>query len=219
MSYSVPAFVVPLVQTAQLCNVLSPELGVSNTHTLTIWEFNRYPKGLVMHFTKDGEISSSDESSKDWAAKISTTKPGMTPHQKEKKRVIAKELIKVVPGARNIIFLGLWDFSRARWSAGCFVWSSRPERLLHAQDDLLYIKAFANVIMCEIHRLEAVVSDQAKVSFIANVSHELRSPLHGILGSIEFLQDTSAILDPFQASMITTVCHSRVCFAEFDLCC
>lgn len=127
-----------------------------------------------MHFTKDGDVSSSEESSKDRATKMSAMQPGMTPHQKEKKRVIAKELIKVVPGARNIIFLGLWDFSRARWSAGCFVWSSRPERLLHAQDDLVYVKAFANVIMCDIHRLEAVVSDHAKTSFVANVSHELR---------------------------------------------
>lgn len=155
-----------------------------------------------MHFTKDGEVSSSDESAKD-AVKMATTRPGLTPNQKEKKRVIAKELIKVVPGARNVIFLGLWDFSKARWSAGCFVWSSRPERLLNAQEDLVYMKAFANTVMCEVQRLEAVASDHAKTSFVANISHELRSPLHGILGSIEFLQDTA--VDPFQASMITTV--------------
>ena len=155
-----------------------------------------------MHFTKNGDISSSDDSNKDPAAKT-TRRPGMTPQQKVRKRVIAKELIKVVPGARNVIFFGLWDFSRARWSAGCFVWSSRPERLLNAQEDLVYMKAFANTLMCEINRLEAVASDHAKTSFVANVSHELRSPLHGILGSIEFLQDTA--VDPFQASVITTV--------------
>ena len=155
-----------------------------------------------MHFTKNGDISSSDDSNKDPEAKT-IRRPGMTPQQKVRKRVIAKELIKVVPGARNIIFLGLWDFSRARWSAGCFVWSSRPERLLNAQEDLVYMKAFANTLMCEINRLEAVASDHAKTSFVANVSHELRSPLHGILGSIEFLQDTA--VDPFQASVITTV--------------
>ena len=155
-----------------------------------------------MHFTKNGDISSSDDSNKDPAVKT-TRRPGMTPQQKVRKRVIAKELIKVVPGARNVIFFGLWDFSRARWSAGCFVWSSRPERLLNAQEDLVYMKAFANTLMCEINRLEAVASDHAKTSFVANVSHELRSPLHGILGSIEFLQDTA--VDPFQASVITTV--------------
>ena len=65
------------------------------------------------------------------------------------------------------------------------------------------MKAFANTLMGEINRLGAIASDQAKSNFIANISHELRSPLHGILGSIEFLQDTA--VDPFQAAMITTV--------------
>jgi signal transduction histidine kinase len=33
-------------------------------------------------------------------------------------------------------------------------------------------------------------ADQQKGEFIGSVSHELRSPLHGILASIELLQDT-----------------------------
>lgn len=45
--------------------------------------------------------------------------------------------------------------------------------------------------MGEVNRLEAITDALAKTSFVANISHELRSPLHGILGSIEFLQDTA----------------------------
>lgn len=158
----------------------------------------RYPKGMVIHFSIDGNVSSSEEgSARDRVVN------GVPPVHSDKKRAIARELIKVVPGARNVIWLPLWDFSRSRWAAGCFIWTSRPRRLLNAQEDLTYMRAFANTIMGEINRLEAIVSDQAKTSFVANISHELRSPLHGILGSIEFLHDTA--IDAFQASMITTV--------------
>lgn len=35
-----------------------------------------------------------------------------------------------------------------------------------------------------------LTADRAKGDFISNVSHELRSPLHGILASVEFLADS-----------------------------
>jgi hypothetical protein len=54
----------------------------------------RYPKGLVMHYTKEGEVSSSDESSSRHRIERGNCRPGMTINQMEKKRVIAKELIK-----------------------------------------------------------------------------------------------------------------------------
>lgn len=46
-------------------------------------------------------------------------------------------------------------------------------------------------------------ADKAKGDFISSVSHELRSPLHGILASAEFLADTN--LDSFQRSFVDTV--------------
>jgi signal transduction histidine kinase len=48
-----------------------------------------------------------------------------------------------------------------------------------------------------------MAADQAKSDFISSISHELRSPLHGILASVEFLQDTG--VDLFQNSMIDTI--------------
>lgn len=158
----------------------------------------RYPRGMVMHFTTDGSVSSSEEGS---ARDRVVSK--VLPARSDRRRAIARDLIKVVPGARSVVWLPLWDFSRSRWAAGCFIWTSRPGRLLDAQEDLIYMRAFASTIMSEINRSEAIASDHAKTSFVANISHELRSPLHGILGSIEFLHGTA--IDTFQASMITTV--------------
>lgn len=47
------------------------------------------------------------------------------------------------------------------------------------------------------------MADRAKGTFIANISHELRSPLHGILASAEFLTDTR--LDTLQQTFIDTI--------------
>jgi signal transduction histidine kinase len=49
--------------------------------------------------------------------------------------------------------------------------------------------------MADVARLEAMATDRAKSDFISSISHELRSPLHGILGSAELLQDLSTGTD------------------------
>ena len=57
--------------------------------------------------------------------------------------------------------------------------------------------------MSEVSRLNTLSADHAKGDFISNVSHELRSPLHWILVSVEFLADTK--LDGFQRNLVETV--------------
>lgn len=57
--------------------------------------------------------------------------------------------------------------------------------------------------MRELSRLDALALNQQKSTFVASISHELRSPLHGILGTLEFIKETQ--LDPFQASMLNSL--------------
>lgn len=57
--------------------------------------------------------------------------------------------------------------------------------------------------MNELSRLDTIASDQVKTTFVSLISHELRSPLHGILGSIQFLQDS--LLDSFQVTMLNSM--------------
>ncbi|TKA61661.1 hypothetical protein B0A49_10128, partial [Cryomyces minteri] len=68
---------------------------------------------------------------------------------------------------------------------------------------LSYLAAFGDSIMAEVARCDAQSADRAKADFISSISHELRSPLHGILGSVEFLQDT--FMDAFQENLIYIV--------------
>lgn len=83
------------------------------------------------------------------------------------------------------------------------MWTDTPLRLFDTQEDLTYLSSFGNSIITEISRLETVAADRAKGTFISSISHELRSPLHGVLGGIELLQGTQ--LDSFQEEMTTTI--------------
>jgi signal transduction histidine kinase len=57
--------------------------------------------------------------------------------------------------------------------------------------------------MAEVSRLDTIAADQQKGDFIGSISHELRSPLHGILASAEFLGETEC--DSFQRSLVDTI--------------
>lgn len=54
-----------------------------------------------------------------------------------------------------------------------------------------------------VSRLASITADQQKGDFIGSISHELRSPLHGILASAEFLSETES--DAFQISLVDTI--------------
>jgi signal transduction histidine kinase len=123
--------------------------------------------------------------------------------RKSSKQAEAKALLQMLPGARTVVLFPLWDSHRERWFAGSFAWTTRSTRVLTRAEDLSYLAAFGNSIMAEVARLDTIAANRAKSDFISSISHELRSPLHGILASVEFLQDTG--VDLFQNSMIDTI--------------
>jgi signal transduction histidine kinase len=130
---------------------------------------------------------------------------GRRHHFKESaERAEADTICRMLPGTRSIAFVPLWDQNRGRWFAGGFMWTVlHTERVLTHARDLNYLAAFGNSIMAEVARLDVVGADRAKSDFISSISHELRSPLHGILASVELLHDTT--VDLFQYGMIDTI--------------
>ncbi|ROW12165.1 hypothetical protein VMCG_00121 [Cytospora schulzeri] len=171
-----------------------------------------FPQGKFFSFTDTGTgISSGDEMScEDKAEGINVGPLGnpaiARPEAKlggKKPRFTPTELLKTLPGIRSLIFLPLWDFADAKYFAGCFIWTSTAGRLLNPENELPYLKAFGNCIMSEISRVKAERSDVAKSTFIASISHELRSPLHGILGSVEFLHETA--VSAYQEGLFTSI--------------
>jgi len=170
----------------------------------------RYPHGKVFYFDEDGSFTSSDETDSGKAIQEEDLGPRRfaTSDNKSQKRKVSREseaaaILSVLPKARSVFFFPLWDHIRERWYSGTLVWSTCPRRVLCPLEDLTYLAAFGNSIVAEVARLSAQVLAQMKNDFISSISHELRSPLHGVLASVEFLQETS--MTDMQVEMVNNI--------------
>jgi signal transduction histidine kinase/CheY-like chemotaxis protein len=102
-----------------------------------------------------------------------------------------RTLFSFVPEARYIMFLPLWHFQKECWFAAIFGHIIDPTIGMELADINL-LTAFGNSVMVEVSRFEALAVSRAKSDFISSISHELRSPLHGIMASGELLRDSMA---------------------------
>ncbi|KAJ8113904.1 hypothetical protein OPT61_g4077 [Boeremia exigua] len=107
------------------------------------------------------------------------------------------------PKAKSLVLYPLWDSHRDRWFASAVIWSSDPMRVFTSEQELSFLAAFSNSVMAEVARLDTKLADAAKADFISSISHELRSPLHGILGMTDLLKDTA--IDGQQTSHVETI--------------
>ncbi|CBX92229.1 similar to sensor histidine kinase/response regulator [Plenodomus lingam JN3] len=168
--------------------------------------FYECPNGRIFTFSAGGQsLSSTEEGSGSPSAPNEGLQLGAIHKRRNNGRPQrgSSAIQAMFPGARSVAFIPFWDYERSRWFAGCLCWTNNPYRLLSASVDLAYFKIFSHSIMRELSRLDAVSLNEAKTSFVASISHELRSPLHGILGTLEFIKDTP--LDSFQTSMMNSL--------------
>ncbi|KAF4631651.1 hypothetical protein G7Y89_g6476 [Cudoniella acicularis] len=164
----------------------------------------RYPKGALFVFDDNGPNFPPDSYSPDGsqATIISAEVVEKRARREGRKRVELRRLLAAFPGSRQIFFVPLYD-STSGCFIGSFAWSTSATRIFSIENHLSYLVAFGHSVMAEVSRLNTLSADHAKGDFISNVSHELRSPLHGILASVEFLADTK--LDGFQRNLVETV--------------
>lgn len=180
----------------------------------------RYPKGKIFTFDQSGssqwaDLSGGEESvttdSTEAATHLSpsqsigsdSSEPPQLKRRSTLKRDDEKLIIAMFPGARSIAFVPIWDQQKQRWFSGTFAYTKNPMRVLSTRGELSYLTAFGTVIMAEISRLNALLVERSKTDVLNSLSHELRSPLHGIVLGAELLHDTS--LDAFQADVLHSV--------------
>jgi len=174
--------------------------------------FEAYPEGKTFYFTDrgtglgSGEGSSGDDhdSSQVFLPPDRNDEVKASPAAwKRKAQISHAEILEKLPGVQSVVFFPLRDILSDKWLAGGFLWASNADRMMSLDDNVSYLKAFGNSICSEVARANVEQLDRAKTTFIASMSHELRSPLHGILGSVEFLQDT--ITDSYQSGLVTSI--------------
>ncbi|KAH8904879.1 hypothetical protein BR93DRAFT_865392, partial [Coniochaeta sp. PMI_546] len=119
------------------------------------------------------------------------------------RHTIASLLARLFPGARSVAFVPLWDAQRNRWFAGSFAWTRTPTRIFTPENELSYLKVYGLTIMAEVTRLYIKAADKTKMDVLGSISHELRSPLHGVVGAAELLRQTQ--LDGSQEKILRTI--------------
>jgi signal transduction histidine kinase len=137
----------------------------------------RYIRGHVFAVDEQGVIQHGGDG-----------EPGSSPDSLEDNEWT--DLFKSLPKTRYAIFLPMWHYQREACYATCLAWVSDTGKTLDT-GDINSLTAFGNSLMAEIFRLEASANTLSKSDFVSTISHELRSPLHGILASIELIQENS----------------------------
>ena len=181
----------------------------------------RYPQGKIFNFGVDGELQSSESSEEDrtYSSSKMTEKPSLpwkdgdattvastldkTPKNPWARHREAQLLLKAFPGARSVAFAPIWDPRKDRWYAGGFIYTFRPARIFTVEGELSYLTAFGRLSMAEIIRFSELLANKEKSNILGSISHELRSPLHGIILNAELLIDTK--LSVFQGDIAHTI--------------
>lgn len=174
-----------LSESANRCT--SPQFSISEglLHDL----FAAYPKGTIFN-TRTLMACTSQKCGHGTDAK------GSRDH------AIILRLVQDLPEARSLLFLPIWNWNTSRWLAGGLLWTCDSQRHFE-QTDLFYVKAYGDSIVSEAAQMDWQATEKSKSDLLSSVSHELRSPLHGMLASVELLHTTD--LQPAQQDMLTMI--------------
>ncbi|CAG8119857.1 unnamed protein product [Penicillium salamii] len=165
----------------------------------------KIPKGLLHRLLRacpQGQVIVFDDITEEDYWTYGCTNPSKPISDPVSLPVLSKQLSQHIPDAKSAIFLPLWDWNKSRWLSGVLAWTKSSFRAL-GLEELHYFNVFGDSIISEVARIHWASDERSKFDFISSVSHELRSPLHGILASAELLNATS--LDGVQSDMVSMI--------------
>jgi signal transduction histidine kinase/CheY-like chemotaxis protein len=152
----------------------------------------RYPEGRLFSF--DEPESTTDED----AAQVI--------EQSARRSRKAKELQTIraaFPHANQVLFSPLWDSDVSTYAHAVFATNSSGDLSLSSAHELAHLRSFCSNVVSECNRAEILKAEKQKSDFVSTISHEMRSPLHGVLACAELMRDTD--LTSYQRSLSETV--------------
>jgi PAS domain S-box-containing protein len=99
---------------------------------------------------------------------------------------------------------GGWTWVMARGKTIAWTRDGRPKRMVGTHADITERKRFEKRLVQAKEAAEA--ANRVKDEFIANISHEVRTPLNGVMGMLQLLQ--TAGLNDEQRDFVDTALHS-----------
>ena len=177
----------------------------------------RYPSGQIWNFEADGAISDHSTGSDSDSVVARTMRPRSTPSEATSNQgadvappvgpkgrlSTASRIIQMFPGARSVAVVPLWDVQAGRWFAGGIAWTRTPTRAFTDENEMTYLRVFGLTAMAEVARLKTQAAEKTKTDILDSMSHELRSPLHGLIGAADLMKLTS--LDAVQDGIMRTI--------------
>jgi signal transduction histidine kinase len=205
-----------MLESSEICPILALSIGETvdstiNADSLRIPEsdLNRliknFPQGQLFSVDDYGVLEAQSTVSH---IRLGRSRPNFVTRSSQRTQTTIDKLFQYFPQARSAIFLPLWHFQKERWFAAAIGWTCDPTHSF-TQSDATYLSAFGNTIMAEILRYEALAVSRAKSDFISSISHEIRSPLHGIMATTELLTEATksnealSMLDMIQSCATT----------------
>uniref|UniRef100_A0A0B7K6R3 histidine kinase n=1 Tax=Bionectria ochroleuca TaxID=29856 RepID=A0A0B7K6R3_BIOOC len=213
--------------TSSIDSVFHTNSGPSITEAFLANLLRKYPQGTTFKFDAEGGLLSSDSSGDEGipllassslssrtkstedlkAASLppsaSAEQQQVTSRAKRSRSQEGKALRDAFPNARSVLFSPVWDSRKDGWYAAAFAYTHREGRSFSVTGELSYVRAFGAVVASEIQKLNTLSADQAKADALGSLSHELRSPLHGVLLSAELMMDTD--MDIHQGNLAHTI--------------
>jgi signal transduction histidine kinase len=130
-----------------------------------------------------------------------------------------ESLFEYLRGPLQIIMAPMWAASHHDGPPCTISWTRGRVRSFE-EDDVALLSAFCNSAVANLAQRDAILTMQTKSKFMESISHELRSPIHGILVSAELLdtqnldEETRSLLSNIQlsgATLLDTMNQLLVC--------
>jgi signal transduction histidine kinase len=169
----------------------------------TIWTFDN-AEGDASDVLSDDSLSGTSNQGPviDEADEISHESPADACGSIQRQE-LRKAVIQLLPGAASVAFFPIWNAQKRRWFAGGFAYSNRSSRIFSPKRELSYLRALGTVLMAEVSFIKEREVELSKLNVLDSISHELRSPLHGIFFGAGVLR--SGDLNPSQDDALISV--------------
>jgi GAF domain-containing protein len=117
--------------------------------------------------------------------------------------MLRADVVNNLTEAQTLTFLPVHDHDNKTLLASCFAWHDTGIDTAVGHRDVADYHVLGNFLSHSVAQLMLQNKDSEQKKFMSNFSHELRTPINGILGSAQFLQDT--VSDDYQNELLQSI--------------